>query len=76
MLAVRYYQHGGLGGFFEEKPELISSTLSELAGFVASGRLKLHMGGAFPLFKAAEAHRLLEGRRTMGKLVILPWEGV
>ena len=65
-----------LGGFFEKKPKLISATLGELIGFAASGRLKLHMGGAFPLAKAAEAHRLLEGRRTMGKLVILPWEGV
>jgi NADPH2:quinone reductase len=65
-----------LGAFFEEKPKLISATLTELAGFVTSGRLKLHTGGAFPLFKATEAHRLLEGRRSMGKLVILPWEGV
>jgi NADPH2:quinone reductase len=65
-----------LGGFFEEKPKLISATLVELAGFATSGRLKLHIGGAFPLTKAADAHRLLEGRRTMGKLVILPWEGV
>jgi len=65
-----------LGGFFEEKPELVSTTLSELVGFVASGRLKLHTGGTFPLAKATEAHRLLEGRRTVGKLVILPWKDV
>jgi NADPH2:quinone reductase len=62
-----------LGGFLNATPELVNATLIELAGFVASGRLKLHMGGAFPLTKAAEAHRLLERRRTTGKLVILPW---
>jgi NADPH2:quinone reductase len=65
-----------MGGFFKDKPELINATLAELAGFVASGRLKLHMGGAFPLSKAAEAHRLLESRQTKGKLVILPWDTV
>jgi NADPH2:quinone reductase len=65
-----------LGGFFEEKPKLIRETLAKLAGFVEGGDLKLHMGGAFPLVKAAETHRLLEGRETMGKLVILPWKEI
>jgi NADPH2:quinone reductase len=65
-----------LGGFLNDKQELVNATLAELAGFVASGRLKLHMGGAFPLINAAEAHRLLESRQTKGKLVILPWNTV
>jgi NADPH:quinone reductase len=65
-----------LGAYFEAKRELINATLSELAGFVASDRLKLHTGGAFSLANAAEAHRLLEGRQTMGKLVILPWKDI
>ena len=63
-----------LGGFLHDKRELVNATLVELTGFVASGRLKLHMGDSFPLSKAAEAHRLLEGRQTRGKLVILPWD--
>jgi NADPH:quinone reductase len=65
-----------LGGFLHDKPELVNATLAELAGFVDSGRLKLHMGRVFPLTKAQEAHRLLEGRQTRGKLVILPWDTV
>jgi NADPH2:quinone reductase len=65
-----------LGGFLNDKPELVSATLAELTGFVTSGRLKLHMGGVFPLTKAAEAHRLLEGRQTKGKLIILPWNTI
>jgi NADPH2:quinone reductase len=65
-----------LGGFLHDKQELVNTTLAELVGFIASGRLKLYMGGAFPLSKAAEAHRLLEGRQTRGKLVILPWNDV
>jgi NADPH2:quinone reductase len=63
-----------LGGFLHDKQELVNATLAELAGFIASGRLRIHMGGAFPLSKAAEAHRLLEGRHTQGKLVLLPWD--
>ncbi len=65
-----------LGGFLHDKQELVNTTLAELTGFVVSGRLKLHMGGAFPLPKAAEAHRLLESRQTKGKIIILPWDTV
>ena len=65
-----------LGGFLHDKHELVNATLAELVGFVASGRLRIHMGGVFPLSKAAEAHRLLEGRQTKGKIIILPWDTV
>lgn len=37
-----------LGGFLHDKRELVNTTLAELTGFVASGRLKLHMGEFFP----------------------------
>ena len=63
-----------LGGFLHDKHKLVNATLAELVGFVASGRLRIHMGGTFPLSKAAEAHRLIEGRQTKGKLVLLPWD--
>ena len=65
-----------LGDYFSKNPELINITLEELAGYVSSGHLQVHMGGAFPLSKAIEAHRLLEGRQTKGKLVILPWKDI
>ena len=41
-------------------------------GRVASGELKVRVGGEFPLADAAEAHRQLEGRATTGKLLLLP----
>ncbi|KPK88557.1 MAG: hypothetical protein AMJ94_14740 [Deltaproteobacteria bacterium SM23_61] len=63
-----------LGDYFSRKPDLINATLAELADYVSDGRLRIHMGGAFPLSGVGEAHRLLEGRRTQGKLVILPWQ--
>jgi NADPH:quinone reductase len=34
------------------------------------GWLKLHIDRVFPLEQAAEAHRLLEGRQTVGKLIL------
>ena len=44
----------------------------EVLGWVASGELKLRIGGTFPLADAAEAHRQLEGRQSTGKLLLIP----
>lgn len=40
--------------------------------WVASGDLILHIDRQMPLAEAAEAHRLLEGRQTSGKVLLLP----
>ncbi|HDR9485903.1 TPA: NADPH:quinone oxidoreductase family protein [Burkholderia aenigmatica] len=53
--------------------ELIQSTLSELIGLVLSGKVTLQTETVLPLSQAAEAHRLLEGRHTTGKVVLQPW---
>ncbi|HEV8143822.1 MAG TPA: quinone oxidoreductase [Methylomirabilota bacterium] len=44
----------------------------ELAGWICDGKLKLRMEFEFPLKDAAEAHRALEGRKTTGKVLIIP----
>jgi NADPH2:quinone reductase len=54
-------------------PELVQSTLGEIIGFIMNGKLSLQVGTVLPLAQAAEAHRLLEGRRTTGKVVLQPW---
>ena len=54
-------------------PDLIQSTLREIIGHVMSGKLSLQAGKVLPLSEAAEAHRLLEGRKTTGKVVLQPW---
>jgi NADPH2:quinone reductase len=41
-------------------------------GWVKDGSLKLHVGAEFPLAKAADAHRALEGRQTTGKVLLIP----
>lgn len=63
-------------GFFlpqiMQLPELYQSSFKELLSYIDSGELKLTIGGTFKLEEAAEAHRLLQGRKTIGKLVLLP----
>ena len=54
-------------------PEMIQSTLTEIIGFVLSGKLNLQIGAVLPLSQAAEAHRLVEGRKSTGKVVLNPW---
>jgi NADPH2:quinone reductase len=44
----------------------------DLFGWIASGQLKLRVEASFPLGDAAEAHRQLAGRKTTGKLLLLP----
>jgi NADPH2:quinone reductase len=39
---------------------------------VAMGELRVRIGATFPLADAAEAHRALEGRKTTGKVLLLP----
>ncbi len=40
--------------------------------WVASGELKVRVGGEYALAEAAEAHRQLEGRLSTGKLLLIP----
>ena len=38
----------------------------------ATGELKVRIDKSFPLREAAEAHRQLEGRKTKGKVLLIP----
>lgn len=46
--------------------------VDELYGWIAAGQLNVPVGGRYSMDDAAEAHRALEGRRTTGKILILP----
>ncbi|HEY4719673.1 MAG TPA: quinone oxidoreductase [Candidatus Methylomirabilis sp.] len=39
---------------------------------VSTGTLRLRIGATLPLVQAAEAHRQLEGRKTTGKVLLIP----
>jgi NADPH2:quinone reductase len=45
---------------------------NELFGWIAAGRLEVRIGHEYPLERAAEAHRALEGRQTTGKVLLHP----
>ncbi|MBV9112746.1 MAG: zinc-binding dehydrogenase [Hyphomicrobiales bacterium] len=53
-------------------PEGLKSGLAELFDLTVRGELKVTIGGTYPLARAADAHRALEGRGTTGKLVLVP----
>ena len=44
----------------------------EVFAAAADGGLKVRIGARYPLVQAAQAHRDLEGRRTTGKVILVP----
>ena len=60
---------GSLGNFIAERKELLERS-GDVLGGIKEGWLKLRIDRVLPLAEAAEAHRLLENRETMGKLVL------
>lgn len=52
--------------------EEIEWRMGELLDAVAAGELSLRVGARYPLAEAAEAHLALEGRRTTGKVLLVP----
>ena len=52
--------------------EELTQRAGEVLGWIARGKLKLRMEYEFPLKDAAEAHRALEGRKTTGKVLLVP----
>jgi NADPH2:quinone reductase len=69
------------GSLFLTRPSLANYTATrdellrrsgELFDWIRSGELKLRIEKWFPLAEAAEAHRQLEGRKTTGKVLLIP----
>jgi NADPH2:quinone reductase len=60
-----------LGHHIATRDEL-SWRAGEVLGQVADGRLSVRIGGRYPYEQAGQAHEDLAGRRTTGKLLIVP----
>ena len=54
-----------------DRAELTTRT-DDLFAMVADGSLDVRIGARFPLDRAADAHRALEGRQTTGKVLLVP----
>lgn len=59
-------------GHFLRTPEERAWRYGELFDAIEAGTLNLRIGATFPLADAAAAHAALEGRRTTGKVILLP----
>lgn len=66
-----YMARTTLAHFTATREELIART-SALFAMIAAGNLKLVIAKKFPLADAAEAHRELESRHLVGKLLLVP----
>jgi NADPH2:quinone reductase len=52
--------------------EELEQRAGDVLGWVADGDLKLRFEHCYPLAEAAQAHRDLEGRKTTGKVLLIP----
>jgi NADPH2:quinone reductase len=60
-----------LAHYMLDRAELLARA-NDLFNWTASGKLKLRIESTLPMKDAAHAHRLLEGRKTSGKVVLVP----
>jgi NADPH2:quinone reductase len=61
-----------LGRLMRHRPDVVRAATEELLELWRSGAVRPTVGSTFALRDAAEAHRLIEGRRHMGKVVLVP----
>lgn len=67
----------GLTGFYLGRllrldPELVGTAVGELLGFWQAGALAPLVGAELPLDEVERAHELVESRRSVGKVVLVP----
>jgi NADPH2:quinone reductase len=55
-----------------QRPELMTEAVTGLLGMIADGSLRPVIGASYPLDSAADAHRALLDRSSVGKLVLQP----
>ena len=60
-----------LGNYITTREELMARS-GAVFGMIAAGKLKLRIEHSYPLADVQRAHRDLEGRKTTGKLLLVP----
>jgi NADPH2:quinone reductase len=66
-----YVTRPTLGHYTATREELMTRS-GAVFGMIATGKLKLRIEHSYPLAEAQQAHRDLEGRKTTGKLLLIP----
>jgi NADPH:quinone reductase len=59
-------------GSYVITPEDLQRRAGAVFGMIRDGKLKLRIEHVYPLAQAQQAHRDLEGRKTTGKLLLIP----
>ena len=64
----------GYAIFFDHihTPELLRARSAQLFDWITEGKLRVRIGGEYPLEDAARAHADMESRKTTGKLLLVP----
>jgi NADPH2:quinone reductase len=66
-----YVTRPTLGAYISTREELMARS-GDVFGMMAVGKLKLRIEHTYPLSEAQRAHRDLEGRKTTGKVLLIP----
>jgi NADPH2:quinone reductase len=62
-----------VANWFAGRPQRSIEAFKALVDLIRTGKLDVAMAGRLPLSGAAEAHRTMETRQAVGKLVLKPW---
>ncbi len=66
-----YLTRPALADYTGDRAELLARA-QDVLGWIASGKITIHVSQVLPLREAAEAHRLLQARKTTGKVLLMP----
>ena len=61
-----------LGRLMARRPDIVAAAAGELLELWSAGAIKPVVGAEYPLAEAADAHRLIEDRKHIGKVVLVP----
>jgi NADPH2:quinone reductase len=61
-----------LGRLMRHRPDVVQQATAELMALWKQGAVRPVVGATFPLSEAADAHRLIEERKSVGKVVLVP----
>jgi NADPH:quinone reductase len=61
-----------IGRLLRHAPDVIAAATAELLERWRAGTIRPHIGAEFPLAEVEQAHALVESRRSVGKVVLVP----
>ena len=61
-----------LGRLLRHAPDIVAAATRELLELWRAGAIRPHVGAEFPLAEVEDAHELVESRRSVGKVVLVP----